>query len=124
MGDVLALVFGVFGRACLDGGRRAQEAIAQPGNRLNPLGMVGVIPQLGPQAADIDLQIIGLAPILIAPDFCQQGIVGQYVPRVARQVVEQPVLNRGELDQFALDMHFPAAKVDGEVPGLQTQELR
>jgi hypothetical protein len=59
-----------------------------------------------PQSADEYLQVLRTRRVLAAPDTIQEGLMRQQVPGVAHKVVQQPVLNRGQLHEFSANSHL------------------
>src|SRR5262245_43717889 len=75
------------------------EAVAEAALGLDEAGAALGL-DLGAQAADEDLQVVGGGAVLVAPDAVEERLVGHQPAGVAHQVVEELVLHRRELHRL------------------------
>src|SRR2546423_4894457 len=66
------------------------------------------------QAADADLDDVRARVELVAPDLGQQALAAHDLPRVAREVVEEPELAVRQIGRPVLERRAPPRQVEGE----------
>src|SRR5680860_1253906 len=72
--------------------------VALAAHGLDERGGEGLV-DLAAQVADVDLDDVGIPVEVRGPDVAQQGVLGDSLAGVARQVLQEGELARGQLDE-------------------------
>ncbi len=96
----------------------ADEAVAEAAHGEDDLGLVGVILDLHPQAADVGVDKAGVTEVLVAPHPLEQVVARQHRTDVVGELVEQTELGLRQADLVARFEHDPllTAKLDVAEP--------
>src|SRR5688572_12524989 len=92
------------------------EAVSQATLRLDVSRGVGGVPELVPEPADVDPDVVDLVDVLATPDPCQECLVFEDVTGVPHEVIQQLVLGGSQLQPGAMEARLLLREVDLEIP--------
>ncbi|CAN4002036.1 hypothetical protein ICNMLN_ICNMLN_10855, partial [Dysosmobacter welbionis] len=86
-------------------------------------GILHVVLDLQPQAADVDIHDLQLTEVVPAPDHIQDLLPGEGLARIFHEHLHDGILHLGQLDSLAVLLQRPVAGVQQEgilpnLPGL------
>src|SRR6266480_6979561 len=110
-------------RDAIGAGGREGEAVADPVLGDDVLRRGRVLLDLAAQAPDVELEVLGVADVLRAPDPLEEPLVRDDLAGVIGQDEEEAPLGAGQLQRLAALQHLPARQVDGDV-AVERDDLR
>src|SRR5580765_945657 len=84
----------------------ADPAITDAGLGDDETGVGGVIAELPAQLTDVDAQVVALRSVPASPHAAQQVLVGEELPGLGDELVEQRELRLGQVDDVAVEPHL------------------
>ena len=90
--------------------------VAEAADGADEPGLGGVVAQLAPQVADVDVDQVLVADPLGPPDGVDELAAAERHPRSLRQRGQQVELGAGQRHRLTVDPDVPSDRVDGQRP--------
>src|SRR5690606_32861281 len=98
--------------------RTLPEAVSDAVDGLNGFGVLGMMLQLLPQPADMDVDRAATSCVLVLPKLLQEVVPLKDAPRIAGEEVQEVKLPRRKLHALAVNLDRPLFQVEPEPPVL------
>ena len=84
-------------------------------NRHNIARVLGIFLDLSAKMRNIHMHMFKASLVLIPPDVAKDLFEGQELAAIARQIHQQPKLDRGQLDAFMMDQNLMPFNINAQV---------